>query len=68
MVITHSAAEHDRLVEALLTDGTRVTALNELLFGGRGPVCLHNNNKKKMLPMTYIVSDRDVLQALQQMY
>ena len=71
MVITHSAVEHDRLVEALLTDGARITALNQLLFGGRGPICLHNNNKKKILPMTYQIEDVSQIYlhvALQRIY
>ena len=67
MVVTHSAVEHDGLVEALLADGARITALNQLLFGGRGPICLHN---KKMLPiatcMTYLIED--ILQVYQRMY
>ena len=45
VAITHPAVEHDRLVEALLTDGARITALYQLFLGGCGPIRLH----KKML-------------------
>ena len=41
LCVTYSAFEHDWLLEALLTDRTRVTALQHLLLGGRGPIRLY---------------------------
>ena len=37
---THSALQHDWLLEALLADGACVTALHHLLLGGCGPIGL----------------------------